>query len=43
MRSRGQNTTPWEVAVRWCLGHADIIGYEAADALAKSTCAAPAP
>ena len=41
-RSRGQNTTPVEVAVRRCPGHAGILGNEAADALAKAACGAPA-
>ena len=41
-RPCGQNTSPREVAVLWCLGLAGIFGNEVADALAKAACAAPA-
>ena len=39
---RGQKTTPREVAIRWCPGRAGILGNEAAEALAKAACVAPA-
>ncbi|KAI0996303.1 hypothetical protein K3495_g11875 [Podosphaera aphanis] len=36
-------TNQGAVDVRWCLGHVGTTGNEAADALAKSACATPAP